>query len=130
MSRTFVSTLHTARNLLQATTKPGGKSVRHEATGIPNIPRISDAIFSWQTRQSSGLQPDQQQSSSSSHQRAPQQTATAAADHTSKAGIDIKRNGVPEGHKNVSKSQMKGTLTIGNGLTVHFYALFIQIARC
>ncbi|XP_021925692.1 neo-calmodulin-like isoform X1 [Zootermopsis nevadensis] len=55
------------------------------------------------TRQSSGLQQSgstSSTSSSSSHHRTTPQTATSAADHT-------KRNGVPEGHKHVSKSQMK-----------------------
>ncbi|XP_069699009.1 calmodulin-like isoform X2 [Periplaneta americana] len=69
------------------------------------------------TRQSSGLQDHNQQEQqggsgsgnmgSGSQHRTPPQTgaATAAAsDHTS---LDIKRNGVPEGHKHVSKSQMK-----------------------
>jgi len=72
------------------------------------------------TRQGSGLQPDQHQSSSTtttttssssnssnSHHRAAQQTAPTAGVRTSKLAIDIKRNGVPEGHKQVSKSQMK-----------------------
>ncbi|PNF38183.1 Calmodulin, partial [Cryptotermes secundus] len=61
------------------------------------------SLSSVSTRQSSGLQPDQHQSSTSgtsNHSRAPPQAAAAA-------GIDIKRNGVPEGHKHVSKSQMK-----------------------
>ena len=91
-------------------------------TGISGTGWNDDTLL-WQTRQSSGLQPDQHQSSntttttttssnssssSSSNHRAAQQTVPAAGVRTSKLGIDIKRNGVPEGHKHVSKSQMKG----------------------
>ena len=59
----------------------------------------------WQTRQSSGLQQDQpQQGGASSNDSSTSSRASAAP--------VAKRNGVPESHKHVSKSQMKGEVQI------------------
>lgn len=106
----YASTFHSVANHPNMCTRSCSRSTRIKQLEFQRALRISDDICWWQTRQSSGLQPDQHQSStsgSSNHSRAPPQAATAAGDRASRLGVD-KRNGVPEGHKHVSKSQMKG----------------------